>query len=273
MTGRAIAFILIVVITAFSQSLRAQAESLTFDPKLCKQGEHDKIYVSLGRYVFPTEYVKQGAVVYHPLLPHESRLALRVPNPEEPKGCFGNPLQSGSYALFTPAILSKGGQLASFASALQLLSLHSIDTTRQKPDTIWMGEASALGLAESVCKSPTVQEDLPNGMSVCRVRPNDPTIAQGEWSATYRAGPEIYTTPMNRPFVVNCHSGSGSRWPCDVTYEIMPHLGVTYRLFPQLNGNSAPIDHVIEIDKSIRATFAESIVKDYPWPAQAMDGR
>jgi hypothetical protein len=267
-TGRAIAVVLIGGLSMFSQSSRAQAERLTFDPKLCKQGERDKIYVSLGRYVFPVEYVKQQAVVYDPLLPHESRLALRVPNPEEPTGCFGNPLRSGSYALFTPAILSGGGQLASFASALQLLTLHSIDRGGQKTEMIWPAEASQLGIAESTCKRTTIQEELPNGMSVCRVRPNDSTIPQEEWGTTYRARSDVYETPTNRPFVVRC---SGTRYPCYVAYEVAPDVGVSYSLFPYYNGSSAPIDRIIEIDQSIRATISESIVKDYPWPDQRMD--
>ena len=106
--GRAIKIALVVGVMPFS----AQAEKLIFNPKLCKQGEHGKIYISLGRYVFPAEYAEQQAVVYDPLSAHELRLALNVPAPEEPNGCLGNPLQSGSYALFTPAILAKGGELA-----------------------------------------------------------------------------------------------------------------------------------------------------------------
>lgn len=268
--SRVIAFVLIGGSAAFSQSVPATAERLTFDPKLCKEGERDKIYVSLGRYVFPMEYAEQQAVVYDPLLPHESRRVLRPPNPEEPKGCFGNPLQSGSYALFTPAILAKGGQLVSFASALQLLTLHSIDRSGQKADTIWMGEASQLGIAGSTCRQSAIREELPNGMSVCRVRPNDSTIPQEEWGATYTARPGVYETPTNRAFVVNC---SGTRFPCDIAYEVTHDVCVSYRLFPHYKGSSAPIDRIIEIDQSIRTTISASIVRDYPWPDPVMDSR
>ena len=270
--GRAIKIALMVGFIAFSQSPRARAEKFNFDPALCKQGEHGKIYIALGRYVFPMGYATQQAVVDDPLLTQESRLALNVPDPEEPKGCFGNPLQSGSYALFTPAILAKGGQLVSVASALQLLTLYRLDRgeTPQSSDAIWPGEALELRIAESTCKGATVREELPNGMSACRFRPNDPSIPREEWGTTYRARSDVYMTATKRLFTVNC---SGTRYPCTVAYEIAQDLGVSYRLFPHRNGTSAPIDHVIEIDRSIRAAFYDSIVKDYPWPDHVIDNR
>jgi hypothetical protein len=275
MLGRVIGIALLAGLAAFSRSFQAKAESFSYDPELCKQGAHEKIYISLGRYVFPMAYAKQQAVVYDPLLPHNADLALNVPDPTEQRGCFGNPLQSTSHALFTPGILAKGGQLASVGSALWFITLYRLDSgnASREADKIWRGETLELSLAESTCKQAKLREELPNGMSTCLVRPNDVSTPREEWSATYRARPEVYTTPMNRPFVVNCLSGSGSRWPCDVAYEIMPDLGVSYKLFPRSNGNSAPIDHIIEIDRSIRATLADSIVKDYPWPAQVMDSR
>ena len=158
------------------------------------------------------------------------------------------------------------------ASALQLITLHRIDrgNLAQSSDAIWVAEASELQNAESTCERASVREALPNGMLACRFRPNDRSIPQEEWSTAYRAEPNVYTTPTKHPFVVNC---SGTRYPCIVTYEIAPGLGVSYQLFPRWNGTSAPIDHVIEIDRSIRAAFSDSIMKDYPWPDHAIDNR
>lgn len=70
---------------------------------------------------------------------------------------------------------------------------------------------------------------------------------------------------MKRPFVINCFSGTG-RYPCNVTYEVVHDLGVSYRLFPKYKGSSAPIDSIIEIDESIRQAIFGAIIKDYPWP-------
>jgi hypothetical protein len=278
MNGRKFTIVLLAVLSALAQPLRpAKAEQPAYNPEVCKQDARDNIYISLGRYVFPMAYAKQQAVVYDPLSSHNSSLVLKVPDPNEQKGCLGNPLQSTSHAFFTPRILAKGGQLASVDSALRLMTLYRLDRgdSRRKSDEIWPGEKSQLSLADLICKNSTLREDLPNGMSACRIKPtNPPNARQEDWAATYTARPDVYTTPMDRPFVVNCgpilYSDSISH--CDVVYEIMDGLGVSYRLMPYLHSGLEPIDHIIEIDKLIRAAIADSIVKDYPWPNQSVDG-
>ncbi|HET7887276.1 MAG TPA: hypothetical protein VFL62_13695 [Bradyrhizobium sp.] len=247
-----------------------------YDPERCKKVVHDQIFISLGRYVFPMAYAKQQMVVYDPLAERDGNLALKVPDPTDQKGCFGNPLQSLSHAFFTPRILARGGQLASIGRAIALITLYRLDRGKAEPgaDRIWMGETLQRDLAASACNRATLHEELPNGMSACRIKPiNPPNARQEDWAATYKARPDLYATPMGRPFVVNCGPllYSSSIGQCDVAYEVKPNLGLSYRLLPYLNKSSEPIDHVIDIDKSIRAAITESIVADYLWPDQSID--
>jgi hypothetical protein len=45
-------------------------------------------------------------------------------------------------------------------------------------------------------------------------------------------------------------------------------LGVAYTLRPAYGGSQIPMDHMIELDRAIRAEISSMIVEGYAWPAE-----
>lgn len=243
------------------------AENFKFDPATCKHNAGSFFYVALGRYVFATPGAAMANVVIDPI--SESRL-LKVPDPSDPKGCFGNPLQSDSHALFhaiTVEDAASGKRLVP-----DLLTLYNLDrgsSVAHGTDKEWPGEQSERKIAEGVCKRAASHEDLDNGLVACGIKPADPPYGrQEDWPTSYIAKPEIYATPLGKPFVINCGSNLASTAidHCDVAYAVYAGVGVSYRFRPYYGGNPIPINQAIKYDKSLREAIGRALVKDYPWP-------
>jgi hypothetical protein len=246
----------------------AVAADFKFDPATCKQNT-GSFYVALGRYVFATAGTAMANVVIDPI--PESRL-LKVPDPKDPKGCFGNPLQSNSHAMFYP--MAFGSDIPGQSKLLvpDLLTLANLKRGAgggEEKDVDWPAEALELEIAENACKAATLREELKSGLLACRIKPVDPPNARKEdWAASYIAKQEIYTTPLGKLFVIDCGPNllSAPISHCYVAYAINPGIGLTYRFQPYRANNPIPIDLAITYDKSLRAFIERALVKDYPWP-------
>lgn len=259
---RMLAFL--ALLFAFGQS--AWAKEFHFDPASCK---HDTghMYVALGRTVFVTPTPKQANSIVdpNPGLPHP-----KPPDPTEPAGCFGNPLQSGSFGLFWSATLTGAAPGNTTLGAPDYLAIFNLNRRNRLSSQAgeWGMQRVNLRIAEDECSGSTVQEDLPNGLVACRIRPTDPKVPQADWRASYIAKKDVYTTPLGKPFVVICGPGlfSGPIGHCDVAYELNSDIGVTYNFAPYHAANPITFDKIIAFDKSLRAAIEAAVVKDYPWP-------
>ena len=92
-----------------------------------------------------------------------------------------------------------------------------------------------------------------------------------DWAAAYISDPNAYATPLGRPFIVVCgpnlYTGPAIS-KCEVGYSIAHGLAVGYDFQPYLGRSPIPIDHIIVLDRSIRAQIDAAIVKDFVWPKQ-----
>jgi hypothetical protein len=148
-----------------------------------------------------------------------------------------------------------------------LFQLFNLNGGSHSPDGGWWGEWSNRELVDSLCKRATLHEDLDNALVACRIRPADPPYGrQEDWPASYIAKSEIYTTPLGKPFVINCGSNllSTAIDHCDVAYAVYPDVGVSYR--PYYGVSPIPINQAITYDRSLREAVGAAIVKDYRWP-------
>ena len=246
------------------------AASFKFDPATCKQNT-GSFYVALGRYVFATPGATMGNVVIDPIEDAPGSIPLKAPDSSEPRGCFGNPLQSNSHSiLHDMAVKDVSGLTKRMAPDLfQLINLIRDAPSRGK-DEQWQAEQFYRETAEKICRTAS-QENLENGLLACRIKPvNPPYGRQEDWAASYIAKTEIYTTPLGKPFVINCMPGSLSSafGYCDVTYAMYAGVGVTYRFQPYQGRHPIPIDQMITYDRSLREAIRNTLVKDYPWPNQ-----
>lgn len=244
------------------------AASIKFDPAACKQNTGG-FYVALGRYVFETPSATMGNVVIDPIEDVPGSISLKVPDPSEPKGCFGNPLQSNSHTILHDIAVKDTSGLSKRMAPLSF-GLYNLSrgTSSQGKDEEWAFEGLWRQMAERMCKTGS-QENLENGLLACRIKPsNPPNARQEDWAASYIAKTDVYTTPMAKPFVVYCAPGSlSSAWGyCDVGYEIYAGVGVNYRFYPYQGETPIPIDQVITYDRSLREAIGHALVRDYPWP-------
>jgi hypothetical protein len=235
-------------------------------------------YVALGRYVLATSYSKRDAYLLDPLRP--GNVGLVQPDPTEPEGCPGNPLQSLSYE-FVFGVDVDGRTTFSDSPRTERLTLYrTLDRATPAPDDPeWSGADYMLMHWDTVCKAAAEREELSNGLNVCRIKlhwPADPAVeARHEnWGASYRARPDVYTTPLGRPFIVDCGPLLFENMisQCDVAYTIMPGLGVSYRFQPYLGQHRIPIDRIIEFDRGLRAAIESLLVKDYQWRGEVSVG-
>jgi len=255
----------------------AQAYELPFDPVSCKHDPQGNFYVALGRYVFAFPYVERDNFVYDRLRP--GNIGLKPPDPTDAVGCFGNPLQSWSHAFaysYHQMMAGKNAPPTAHKPAPGILTLYRLGRSIPEPsDEDWPGESLALELNERGCQHAAVREELANGLIACRIRMiNPPDVPEVAWAADYKARPEIYKTPLGKPFVIGCGSFliTSTISSCDVTYTMKPGLGLSYKFQPFIGANAIPIEQIIDFDKSLRAEIEVYLIKDYPWPEHGSAG-
>jgi hypothetical protein len=254
-----------------------------FDPVACKSDAQGRYYIALGRYVLTTPYSKRGAYMIDPLRPGD--IGFVPPDPSAPEGCPGNPLQSWSYEfVYAPDWSQTEGNASSTGKAPRTDRLTLYRTLRKSPtpspdDPEWGGAESRVMYWESTCKAAAVREDLPNGLTACRVKlhwPGDPAVEarQENWGASYRARADVYTTTIGRPFVVDCGPllYDHAIYHCEVAYTLMPGLGIGYRFQPYRGPHPIPMDHIIAFDRGLRSTIEKTIVQNYGWRGEVSIG-
>lgn len=243
----------------------ALAKRFHFDPASCK---HDTghMYIALGRAVIAVPTPKQAAMLLDPLQPDASHL--KAPDPAEPVGCFGNPLQSGGFGLFWSNSLTSnapGDRKLGVPDRVRLLKTF---TEPGDPDGEWDIENMERDIAKEMCRRAAVTEVLSNDLVACRMKQTLPGVPEIDWAASYTAKKGTYTTPDGRPFVVNCGPDlfSSGVDDCTVDYQLTKDVGLNYEFRPYLGSDPIPITRIISFDKSLRAIVDRAVVKGYAWP-------
>ena len=242
----------------------------------CKSDGQGNYYVALGRYVLAMPYSKHGAYMIDPL--RRGDIGFAPPDPTEREGCSGNPLQSRSYEIlhapydFGPIAGSDAGSETPQAETLTFYRTLRGSPSPHAGDPEWAGADLRMLIWDKTCKVAAVREELPNGLTVCRIKlhwPSDPVAEarQENWGASYRARPDVYAAPLGKPFVFDCGPLllENTISDCNVAYAMARGLGVGYRFQPYLGKHHIPIDRVIEYDRGLRAAIESTIVKDYSW--------
>lgn len=250
-----------------------------YDPSTCKTNAHGNIYIALGKYVFA--FPSSGSV----LIARYGKDWLKPPDPAEPIGCPGNPEQLTGYAfpyaynavVRNPDSTFANAQLS--VSLLQLIHFHANADPPSPDDTAWRSEQSQLGLAESLCRGDALrrhpsagwsisQEELPSGFTACRLKHGDVEKRIEDERTGYIARADIYKTPFDRPFIVNCRDQAytiPTGDDCRVAYVLRAGLGIIYSFNPYHEPRALPIDRVIEFDRGLRAAIVAALQDDFRW--------
>jgi hypothetical protein len=230
----------------------ALRDEVQFNPKTCKR-DSGNLYVALGTYVFAMPSEDQNKYIYLPL--NETSLVLKVPDPGEPAGCWGNPFQLLGHRIANRLFS------ASVGPAPDVLTLYRLDRSRlaESGGQEWLGEISQLRFANHFfdggnCREGFVQADITEQLTGCRIKlANPPKARQEDWATSYRA--KVYSTPLGRPFVVNCDAllFSDVIGSCRVAYVLMAGLGVSYNFQPYRGRLAIPIERIVDFDRSLRS--------------------
>lgn len=227
----------------------------------CKTNAGGHLYVALGPTVLAIPI--GGDTMIDPVRPPDH---IPAPNPEESQGCPDNPAQMNSYSfLYQMQAMKeeKAGTTPAQRPTLDLLQL----IARRTPSS---GDNVEIELAEQECARAAIHEELPNGLTACRIKPlHDARIE--DWASSYIAHSEIYKTPLGQRFVVNCDPNLYSRsiGNCNVAYLFTPKLFLSYRFQPFRGLSPIPIADVIDFDRGLRQKLESMVVKDFTWPAQS----
>jgi len=239
------------------QASALAANEFKYDPLSCKADAHGSLYIALDQYIFAVPW---GGDVMIDRVPAKDRRL--VPVPGEPEGCPGNPAQMRNYSFLyalQAAHEAQQGVAPAVRPSTDLLQLIvNSDSTMDRFE---------LDFAEQTCRHATVREELPNGLTACRVKPvHDAPIE--DWGASYIARSEIYKTPQGGRFAVDCDPGmhTDQIGYCGVAYMVLPGLFLTYRFQPFLGPRAIPIADIIEFDRGLRTQVNSMLIKDFIWP-------
>lgn len=245
-------------------------ETSTYNPTACKENAHGKIFIALAHTVLALPATTP--VVVETQIDAKDRIP--PPDPSDPLGCFGNPLQLGGYALPYANARSLTGEEKTAPN--QELGTQMVQLIRLYPDggQIWPGEDLNLMKLRTFCTDPTVHTELKSGLSACLFQPflgkdaTKPVADQRDWGGVYYS--TVYKTPLGRPFVIFCYALLYSeRGPyCYVSYAVTPYLGLTYKFKPYHGTKIIPIDRVIDFDKQLRRVLDQITMKNYSWPVR-----
>lgn len=260
-----------------ASTARAADVRREYDPASCKSDAHGKRYVSLGPYVLALPYSKRAAYMIDPLRPGD--IGLAPPDPAEPDGCPGNPLQSWSFEFIgAPFELAAQGSTPAPGAGARADRLTLYRALREHPtprpgDREWSGADLRRMIWDAFCKKATIREELTNGLTACRIQPNGDAQVE-DWAAVYRARSDVYATPLGNPFIVDCGLllRRSTIAHCDVAYTMMLGLGVGYRFQPYLGPHPIPLDRIIAYDRGLRAAIESTLVKDYAWNGEMTIG-
>jgi hypothetical protein len=265
--------VVVALALAFSCLPVAAKDEFHYDAAACKTDAKGHLYIALGRNVLAVSFLKNGTYFLAPVPLKARRLA---PDPTEREGCPGNPSQQGSFAFeFGTPLLDSDGRRnepvhREAPTRLSLFNLEYLNRNADGDQLTWSGESA--GLLELTCAQATIRETLPNGLKACRIKPVYDARVEN-WGASYIAGPNIYATPLGRPFIVDCGPGLQDDMisHCRIAYVFAPGLAVGYDFQPYLGSSPLPIDHIIDFDRRLRAQINAALVKDFIWPKQEND--
>lgn len=236
----------------------ARAGELQFSPSSCATDPGNKIHLALGHTVFR---VPLDSLVYILDLTQDDPLAPppKVPDPNVPEGCPGRPVQAKAYTLRVRESELLGQTDPSEGTDAQFVPFRLVWTS----PNYWGTQLSAERRYKNRCSAFGVWEELQNGLVSCRVKYKEAPELNQNSAIILQARPEIYSTPLGRPFVIGClpRLGMGSQ-SCDNVYKLHP----TVRFVRRFDLQRVDVNDLVDVDRALRAWIEDARVEDFQWP-------
>lgn len=250
----------LVALAVVASASPAFAGRVDFNLSGCKDNPNRRLYVALGHTVISVPGNGYGG-----FMSADPKKRLPPPDPSDPEGCPGNPLQAILYSFFiTPKLPPNGpaGPSSSPAIALRVIlyPTEGDDGTGKKAE--WLGEGVVLEIMRSDCNSSSnkIDDQSIKGFRACLIPRKDMRTPPKDWGGVYVAHSDVYRTPLGKPFVVSCYPRIFVTKQCQVAYDT-GSVDLSYHL-PE----AALYDRAIIFDRAVRAQIDADIDRKYKWP-------
>ena len=257
------------------EALGAGARWTNFVPASCPTDQGGAVFVAYGAWVVrlqagPTlEFRARGEGEQRKYPP-----ALTPPEPDQPLGCRGNPVQVRAFEI---QVHDKFEGASALRDAELPYSAQAIGGGRFDLAENYVGDDEyEHEIKDRLCKDARklgVVIELENGLTECVRRPFDQPMPETgtrppeDWGRGYIARPGEYTVPSGAPFMVLCRKivESTTYLSCGVRYELQPGLPFSYG-FRRHKMPTPDFTDFVALDRILRAAFAETVLRDYEWP-------
>lgn len=232
-----------------SKAPQPDDSKIEYNPALCKTDAKDKVYFALGRTVFSAHYQEP---IFIRGMPPERKAALpKRPDPSEPEGCPDNPMWGGgfTFAYRYQALKENAKKPGRYMMAEQLSII-------ENSPSYWLPQDSLERVYEK--RSEGMCAEIYDSFVACRIHGEEENPE--DWAASYKANKDIYNSPFNRPFIVECNYSVVGRI-CRVVYKLHETILVSYKFKPE----KIPINQVISFDKVLRSKLESMRVVNYKW--------
>ena len=235
----------------------ARAETMIFDPTECATDPQGNVTITLGRIVLQVPIHELSYI--QDLQPDDRTAAPAPPDPSQPEGCPDHPIVGRSFSFNYLVDAYRRRDRSEGALPRRVDRLLLVDVSPE----YWGMQPLNEQAYERICNTYDLKSIAPNGLTICRVRPEDQEIPQEHWPFAAQAPIKIYGAPFDRPYTMYCLWGvvRGTH-QCSVTYKLYETVNLAYRFAP----HRLPIEDLIEFDRELRAWIESSRVQDFVWP-------
>jgi hypothetical protein len=221
-----------------------QAGGFEYDPSKCSGGAHDAIYVALDREVF--RFPKADLTF---IGTKDSSSELVGPSSTDPVGCPGNPVKAKSFAFAIHYLDQPNKTLNPMLETFELVSVSP---------GYWGLQTSDINTANSWCAKPdATHKVIGEQLEQCRLPSAE--AEPEEQSGAFRAVPQRYSAPFDKPFVVICLRTILTT--CEVNYKYLPTINLHYQFLL----SKLPPSKFIEFDRTLREGLEAARQPNYPW--------
>jgi hypothetical protein len=243
------------------RSLFDEADVIELDPAQCHTSTDGTLYVALGQHVF--RWPLADLPIFRKLRPpQDTNGGPNPPDPEEPRGCAGNPypVQAITFDMAadgTRLAAEKGDEPAAVVG----IFLTPIPVEDWRASLKFRDNFFRLVCLEGATH-------MPQGLVRCSIR-KVIDVPQKKWNKIprtamyFKAPPDIYAAPLGGTFYISCPAVP--EFLCSVDYALHEEGESYVELYYEFLRTRLQVSRFPEFDQTLRAMLAAAEVKDFVW--------
>ncbi|MES2675671.1 MAG: hypothetical protein V4660_15630 [Pseudomonadota bacterium] len=194
------------------------------DPSICKDNPEGYIYFQFGEEVF--RYTKDSPIKVGLIsINSEWRLKRKIKDTTIPEGCEGNPY-------------THIGLKVDFSEAEKIIGKFTSDgfglkeVSPDKYNIISPAQSYKEEYFYFLKDKHNSCEEVTDNLTRCGFKNDDPKVDPENRDGQYMANNDVYTTAVDRPYVLDCHGYVGYL-QCEAQYRLYPSVDIGYKFIPE----------------------------------------